>query len=604
MKVWSLRFARYAQPYTGELGAIGVLTVMGVLLSVLMPWPVKLIVDYTLAGKTLPEWVAWIRLLPWGSSTTGILGWLVAGSVVLFLLQKVVSIAQGYFQAGVGTRMVYGLGADVFHHLQKLSLRIHNQQRSGDLVRRVTGDTACVRTLIMSIFLPLVTSALTLLMMSGVMWQLNHTLSLLAIVVAAPLPLIIKRTSTPMTDRSYEREELQGEIMALAEQTLTALPVVQAFNRESFQDDRFRALSKRGVEAYLQLLKTQLRFKIVVATPTAVGSAAMLVLGGFQVLQGTMSVGSLLVFLAYVESLYAPLSTIAYLSSDYAVAAASARRVLEILDLKDVIHDAPGARTLPILPTRQRGHLVLENITFGYEQSRPVLHDISIEARPGETVALVGSTGAGKSTVASLIPRLFDPWEGRVVIDGVDVRDVQLRSLRAQVALVLQEPFLLPLSIAQNIAYGRTDATRDDVIAAAVAANADDFIRRLPQGYDTVIGERGATLSGGERQRIAIARALLKNARILVLDEPTSALDTKTEASLLDAFERLMEGRTTFIIAHRLSTIRRADKIVVLHHGKVIESGNHVELLREDGMYTQFYKTQIGANAATAQNLV
>jgi ATP-binding cassette subfamily B protein/subfamily B ATP-binding cassette protein MsbA len=314
--------------------------------------------------------------------------------------------------------------------------------------------------------------------------------------------------------------------------------------------------------------------------------------GGFQVLNGALSVGSLLVFLSYVAALYSPMEALAYLPASYAAASARARRVMEVLDADREVRDRPGAMVLAEDRRGERGHIQLEDVSFGYESARPVLHAISLDVQRGETIALVGPTGAGKTTLASLIPRFFDPWEGRVMLDGRDIRDIELESLRRQVALVLQDPFLLPLTAAENIAYGRPEASREEIVAAAEAANADEFIRELPEGYDTVLSERGASLSGGQKQRLAIARALLKDAPILILDEPTSALDSETEALLLEALDRLMQGRTTFIIAHRLSTIRDADRIVVLENGRVVEIGTHQQLMGNKGRYARLCALQ------------
>jgi ATP-binding cassette subfamily B protein/subfamily B ATP-binding cassette protein MsbA len=400
-----------------------------------------------------------------------------------------------------------------------------------------------------------------------------------------------------MYERTYQHQQLEGKMMVLAEQTLMAIPVVQAFGREEYEDRRFRSLSQQTLQAYLSSISSQVKFNAGVGAATAAGTAAMMFIGGMHVLQGSLSIGSLLVFLAYLASLYGPLATLAYVSGEFASASARARRVLEVLEAEDEVYDDPGAEPLPTKPQGLGGHVSLEHVTFGYEPNRAVLKDVTLEARPGETVALVGPTGVGKSTLVSLIPRFFDPWEGRVLFDGKDVRQVRLASLRAHVSLVLQDPFLLPLTVAENIAYGRPGASREKVIEVAVAANADEFIRRLPQGYDTVIGERGATLSGGEKQRIAIARALLKDAPVLVLDEPTSALDAQTEADLLLALNRLKAGRTTLVIAHRLSTIRKADRIIVLENGKVVEEGTHKELLNARGLYYKFFKAQFGGIA-------
>ena len=589
--MWWLRLAHYALGHWRGLALVTLLMLINVGLNVLRPWPLKLIVDYVLTNQSLPNTIVWLKTLPGGESDTQLLSWLVGATITLFLASEGVRLIQDYVGAGVGSQMVYDLGAALFDRLQHLSLGFHNQQRAGDLVRRVMSDSSCIRNLVMGGFLPVFTSLVTLVAMFAVMWQLDRLLSLLSLLVAPLIVVLIRVFNQPMSERTYQYQQFEGEIMALSEQTLTALPIIQAFGREAHEDERFRYLSQKALQAYLRAILAQMQFKVGVSGVTAVGTAAIMAYGGFQVLDRSLSIGSLLVFLSYLASLYAPMQTLAYTSSGFAAAAASARRVLEVLDAQDEVREVAGARPL-LVSDKACGHVCLEEITFGYKHGIPVLQGITLEAQPGEMIALVGSTGAGKSTLVSLIPRFFDPWQGRVLFDGVDIRDVQLKSLREQIALVLQDPFLLPLTIAENIAYGCPGANPEAIVKAAQAANADTFIQRLPHGYDTVIGERGATLSGGEKQRLAIARALLKDAPVLILDEPTSALDAQTEVLLMEALERLMAGRTTFIIAHRLSTVQRADRIVVLEQGRVVEMGSHQALLDARGAYHHLHQIQ------------
>jgi ATP-binding cassette, subfamily B, bacterial len=380
--------------------------------------------------------------------------------------------------------------------------------------------------------------------------------------------------------------------MAFVHQTLTAIPIVQAFATEDRNRKHFQHLATDAVALAQRRALVNSSYGMVNGFVTTAGAAFVLYVGGLRVLEGTLPLGTLLVYVAYIQTLQSAAEGLLKIYSNLKPVEASMDRILEVLDVDDAVHDAPGAKPLAAQATNKGRHLRLAEVTFGYEPGRPALQGVTLEARPGETVALVGCSGAGKSTVASLILRSFDPWEGRVLLDGMDLRDIQLSSLRSQVAIMLQEALLLPLSVADNIAYGRPTASREEIVAAAVAANADEFIRRLPEGYATLIGERGANLSGGQRQRIAIARALLKDAPVLILDEPTSALDVHSEAAVMDALERLMEGRTSLIIAHRLSTIRRADRIVMLDRGRVVEEGVHAELLAARGVYHRFYALQ------------
>jgi ATP-binding cassette subfamily B protein/subfamily B ATP-binding cassette protein MsbA len=588
---WLARYAVRRWP-----GLLAVLATMlaRIGLDVLKPWPMKVLVDHALSGLPAPPVVAAVlHVLPGAATREGLVAWSVAATVVLFLLSWGLGVATAYANIAFGQRMVYDLAADLFGHLQRLSLRFHRRKSVGDSIRRVTTDSGCVSVIVKDALLPLVTSAISLVAMFAVMWRIEPGLTLLSLGVVPWMALVLRRYMRPMLERSYAEQEAEGRLYDVVERTLSAVPVVQAFGREADADRQFAAAARRVTDASLATAIVGLTFQVLVGAATAVGTAAILWLGAERVLDGRLTVGGILVFVAYLGSLYGPIEAIMYTPSTAQGAAGSAVRVLEILETAREVDDRPGARRLG----RVEGHVRVSDVTFGYEPGRPVLKHVTFEARPGEVIALVGPSGAGKSTTVGLLPRFYDPWEGVVAIDGRDVRDVQLRSLRSQIAIVLQEPFLFPLTIAENIAYARPHASRAEIEAAARAANAHAFIERLPQGYDTMVGERGATLSGGERQRIAIARALLKDAPILVLDEPTSAVDPETERLLLDAIARLTAGRTTFIIAHRLSTLQKADRILTLQDGAIVESGTHAELVARGGVYARFHALQLGAAA-------
>ena len=594
MKGLGLPISSYALPYKGRLFVVTILILLGIGFNLVKPWPLKLIIDGVLSDRLESNKLSWLESLPGANIPQILVAWLIGATVLLFIAQEIVKMAQNYLQAIVGDRMTYDLTTVVFDRLQYFSLRFHHQQQVGNLVRKVTQDTTCIRELVIEVAIPLLTSLVSLAAMFAIMWQLDSFLSLITLAIAPLIVLLIKYFNQPMIEYSYQHQQLEGEMMALSEQTLSALPVIQAFNCQPYQEQNFRQLSQQTLKTYLSSIISQLQFKIGVGFATALGTVLIMIVGGINVLQGSLSLGSLLIFFAYLDSLYSPLETLTYLASGFAIASGKARRVAEILHTEVEINEPANAPPLPTNSNGERKYVRLENVTFGYSENRPVLNNISLSIYPGEKLALVGATGAGKSTLVGLIPRFFDPWQGKVFVNGVDISQVQLASLRSQMSMVLQEPFLLPLTVAQNIAYGSPHATHKQIVESAIVAEADQFIRQLPQGYNTLLNERGIRLSGGERQRLAIARALLKDAPLLILDEPTSALDAQTEQLTLQALEHLMAGRTTITIAQRLSTIRQADRIVVLDQGKIVEMGTHQDLLSGKGYYYHLHQSQFG----------
>jgi ATP-binding cassette subfamily B protein/subfamily B ATP-binding cassette protein MsbA len=529
-----------------------------------------------------------LAVLPGPPGVEGLLFWVCVGTVLIFLAETLVSMASTFASVGLGHRMAYNLGADLFLHLQRLSLPFHSRQPVGDLMIRVTEDSFCVQALVIGTLLPLLQSVVTLAVTFCILWRLEPTMTLLSLGVIPFLMLIIWTFGKHLQGPCRKRRDLEGRLMSLVQQMLSTIPAIHAFTQEQQEYARFRRCADDTLAAHRRAIFVDLWFKIFVCLITAIGTAAMMWLGAQYALEGKVTIGTILVFLSYLGSLYWPLNAIIYTASALQSITANSDRVMEILDTPLDVQDLPGAQAVPL-----RGHVRYEAVTCGYEPGRPVLKGISLEARAGEIVAIVGPTGAGKTTVVNLLGRFFDPWDGYITVDGHDLRHLRLHSLRQQVATVLQEPFVLPRTVTENIAYGRPDATQEEIIAAAAAASADDFIRRLPKGYDTVVGERGATLSGGEKQRLSIARAFLKDAPILILDEPTSALDARTESLVLGALARLMKGRTTFIIAHRLSTIRHADRIVVIDQGEIVEQGRHSELMAMNGLYRRLYRQQM-----------
>jgi len=549
----------------------------------------KVVIDSVLGNHPLPRTIA--ALLPaWISLNKSFL--LIVAVAAGFGLRLVISglrIQGTYLSIAMRQRILLALKSDLFQHLQRQSFTFHDNRRLGDSLYRVNTDAYCIDDIVSS-FPPLLTSSFTLIGMFCIVLTLDWQLALLASAVAPCLYWSVGFYAQHFTPKVRRLQQMEAEATAIVQETLSNLRVVKAFVREDYQQQRFLQQGDSTVKERVRLTVQQALFTATTGIITAAGTALVLGVGAAHVLQGTLSVGELLVVLTYLASIYGPLESISGILTYFPTYLAKAERVFEVLDADPDVQDVPGAVPL----TRVSGRVTFEGVSFGYRQRVNALEDIDFEVQPGQVVGIVGPTGAGKTTLVSFIPRFYEVTAGRVLIDGHDVRKLQLHSLRQQVGLVFQEPILFSGTIRENISYGRLEATFAEIVEAAKAANAHEFILRLPEQYESQVGERGVKLSGGERQRISIARAFLKDAPILILDEPTSSVDSQTEGGIMEALERLMRGRTTFIIAHRLSTIRRADCIVVLDQGRIAETGTHEELLAMGNLYCHLHELQSG----------
>jgi ATP-binding cassette subfamily B protein len=566
-------------PFAGGL----TLTLLGIGLDLLKPLPLALVLDVVLSGKPLPGW-----LQPWiGDWSPMAQLALAAGAIVVLTVARgFATLGSNYLTISVGQYMVNDLRAALWAHLQKLSLKFHNQQQTGDLLFRVTADTFSVQGMLMNGLLPLAGASVMLVGMFVVMWSYDHVLALVALLVGPPLYLAISRLSGTILKRAAASKEAESDLYVRTETTIGAVKLVQAYGKEDVALADFRRGSEKSLALSLKLYSAETVFILVVDSLLALGTAALVFLGALRVMQGQLNIGDLTIFLSYLRDMYQPIQGISQQLAELSSAKVGLDRVFAVLDVQPDIQDAPGAQ--PLAPT-PRGEIRLEDVSFAYEESSPVLKNVDLHIRPGEKIALVGRTGAGKTTLASMVLRFFDPQGGRVTIDGHDLRAVTLRSLRNAVTLMLQEPILFRTTVAENIAFGAI-VPPARIKEAAQRAEAEPFILALKDGYDTVIGEDGDTLSGGQRQRLSLARALLRDTPIVILDEPTSSLDVRTEALVWRNMEELLRGKTGIIIAHRLSTARMADRIVVLEAGRIVEEGPHGELLARRGVYWEMWQ--------------
>lgn len=593
------RFWPYVVRYRRQMVVGVLLMALMVVMDLAQPIPLKILFDYVIGSQPIPG-----ILRPVYSAIGGrqfdLLLFVGASVVAISAIDGLVSYLGQSRVTNLGQRVVFNMRLDLYAHLQALPLSFHDRKRTGDMVARLTSDLVLVQDLVVSGLFDLFTNSFTLVGMVVIMYLLDWRLTLLALAIMPLLFYVVNHFTTRIRSLSRDQRKKEGQIASISQETLSSQRIVKAYNAEEREASRFEAASALSLASSIRSTQLQSAFTGAVMVCVAVGTGAIILFGGNGVLAGALTAGDLIVFLSYLSSMYRPMRNLSKLANTITKATAAAERIVEILDMRSEVTDAPDAVDLP----RVKGRVEFDRVDFDYDPAHPVLRDVSLRVEPGEKVAIVGSTGAGKTTIVSLLLRFYDPKAGSIRVDGLDLRSVRLASLREQVGIVLQEAVLFRMTIRENIAYGRPDATMDEVVSAAEAAQAHGFISRLPEGYNTLIGERGLTLSGGERQRIAIARAILKDAPIVVLDEPTTGLDAESEALVLRALDELTRGRTTFVITHRLSTVRDADCIYVIENGRVVESGTHDELLAKEGRYSRLYQIQTPALSAGGESSV
>jgi ATP-binding cassette subfamily B protein len=591
-KAWTM--LEVLRPHSRAL-TLGLLAAVGeAIASLLEPWPLKIVLDNVLKSKQIHGWLNPLIESIAGTTPLTILRFAALSVLAIAIIGAICSYGEKYFTTSAGQWVMHDLRRTLYSHIQRMSLGFHDQSQTGDLISRVTSDIDAVQSFIASGLLGALINCLTLAGMVGVMFYINWRFTLIALSVAPVLFVVVYHYTLRIKKAAREVRKKEGEIVSVVQEVLTSIRVVKAFAREEYEQHRLEEQSLESVELALRARALKARLSPIVEIIVAVGTAMVLWFGGRLALAGSLSTGSLILFIWYLGKMYKPMQELSKMTDAYSKAAVGYERIKEVLDIERDVQDLPGARKVGQL----RGKIEFENVSFSYGENKPTLTNVSFKIEPGQVAALVGPTGAGKTTVINLIPRFYDPSSGVVKIDGQDIRRYQQRSLREHISFVLQDTLLFHGPIWQNIAYGKPEATRKEILRAAELANASEFIEKMPEGYDTLVGERGVTLSGGQRQRIAIARAVIRNTPILILDEPSSGLDAASEQLVFEALDRLMEGKTCVIVAHRFATIRRADIIFVVKDGGIVERGNHEELMKAGGLYSELYELQFQVEEA------
>ena len=583
-----LNLRELLRPHSKRI-VFAILAVIGVgVADLLQPWPLKLILDNVLRSRPMEGRLNQLILANLGTDKLALVKSAAIASLVIAAVSALCSYAEKYLTTSVGQWVMHDLRRMLYSHIQRMSLSFHDQRQSGDLISRVTSDIDAIQSFITSGLLGAFVNLLTLFGMMGVMFYINWKFTLIALSVAPALFLVVFSYTRRIKKAAREVRKKEGEILSVIQEVFSSIRVVKAFAREDYEQKRLEGESLESIEIALRARSLKAKLSPLVEIIVACGTALVLWFGARMVIDDTLSAGSLVLFIVYLGKMYKPMQELSKMTDAYSKADVGYERIKEVLETERDVKDLPGAKKAPPL----QGKVEFDNVSFHYRSDSPILKDVSFTIEPGQVAAIVGPTGSGKSTVIGLIPRFYDPVSGVIRIDDVDARLFKQKSLRQQMSFVLQDTLLFHAPIWTNIAYGRPEATREEILRAAELANAHEFIEKMPQGYDTMVGERGVTLSGGQRQRIAIARAVIRNTPILIMDEPSSGLDASSEKLVFEALDRLMKGKTSIVIAHRLSTIRAADVIFVVKDGRIVERGSHEQLIRSGGVYAELYNLQ------------
>ncbi|EIW15987.1 MULTISPECIES: lipid A export permease/ATP-binding protein MsbA [Pelosinus] len=566
-----MRLLQYIRPYLPRMFVAVFCIILAASATLYVPWILRDVIDEVLTTKNMT-----------------MLNTITIGIVIVYFLRGIFFFGQTYLMSYIGQKIIIDIRGDVYKHMQRLSLSYFEKRQTGKVMSYITNDVAAVQGALVESMIELLTEGMTLIGSLGAMFYLHWKLSFLTLVTLPLVGQAIKIFGKKLRASSRTVQERTADITSFLQESISSVRIIKSFAREDYEINRFQKENSHNFRAQMKNSQIMATLTPVIEFLAAIGVTLIIWYGGKEVIDNNLTAGSLIAFLMYAINLTNPLKRLSRVYGNIQKALSAADRVFEVLDTKPEIEDMPGAIALPTI----EGYVALNNVTFEYKKGEPALRQVNLKITPGQVVAIVGPSGAGKTTIANLIPRFYDTTDGNITIDGIDIKTVTLQSLREQIGIVPQETILFNGSAYDNILYGKLDADHDEVMNAAKAANAHEFIINMPDGYDTQIGERGSKLSGGQRQRISIARAILKNPRVLILDEATSALDTESEKLVQEAVDKLMIGRTSFVIAHRLSTIQRADLIVVMEKGKIAEQGTHAELLSADGLYSKLYQVQ------------